>query len=444
MKISKNLSPYLSSIAPNYTITNKGKFSSSETYKQEKIFQNSIYENLKDDNRIVDFEIENLKYGKINNNLMSIEPTDTHFSSITEDVYVLNFVADAYNEFITKLEILKQEKKIPKDSQVYKFEAQKIPFGTVDDEYYKYMNNLYASFYDFLEYFKYDNKIKNFDSFIKAYIDFIELRTPQFVFNKSSFIQSKYCPRYSSGMFINLLKFDINDDAKKIDLFFNPLFNCVLQDTFNSVFLNLIEECGFVINKDIPWQIVANLDSPKIKFHFYKRLTEIIPQNQMPLQLSSLKYEENIESLEKFDLRSFLFSENNIDIFKVVDYEDINNLKILMSRMYNQYCSSVEKVVEKNVVKNNNTFEIKEKATELSFISEEILLNEKIDYMWIRFYTFLKGRENSVSWNQSKFEDINTKFASILKGLDIRAAMKYLQSEISLDRKNLKQRNFFF
>jgi len=443
MKINKNLSPYLSSIAEIYTITNKGKFSSSETYKQEKIFQNLMYNKGKSD-RIVDFEIENLKYGKINNNLMSIEPNNSYFSSITEDVYVLNFVADAYNEFITKLQILKQEKMIPKESQVYKFEAQKIPFGTVDDEYYKYMNNLYSSFYDFLEYFKYNNKIKNFDSFIKAYIDFIEIRTPQFVFNKSSFIQSKYCPRYCSGMFIDLLKIDINDDPKKIDLFFKPLFNCVLQDTFNSIFLNLIKECGFVLNKDIPWQIVADLDSPKMKFHFYKRFKDIIPQNQMPLQLSSLKYEENIESLEKFDLKSFISSEKNIDIFKITDYKDIDNLKILMVRMYNQYCLSVEKAVEKKVIKNNNIFEIQEKVTELDFISEDALLNQKIDYMWIRFYTFLKGRENSVSWNQSKFEDINTKFMSIFKGLDIRAAMKYLQSEITSDRKNLKQRNFFF
>ena len=74
----------------------------------------------------------------------------------------------------------------------------------------------------------------------------------------------------SSGLFINLLDNNINDDQYKIEnLYESPYFNCFTEDVFNDVYINLVKESGFYINKDIPWQIVANLRSPKIKFYFY-------------------------------------------------------------------------------------------------------------------------------------------------------------------------------
>ena len=444
MKISKKLEPYLSLISQDFSITNKGTLSALETYKQEKIFQSLIHEKYKDEKTIMDFESLNPRYGKSSLDSMAMYPKFGQLLTVGEDVSVLNFVADAYNNFINQLEILKQKKIISKESPVYNFEA-KNGILNIDEIYYEYINKLYASFFDFLNFFSYKDKIKNFDHFIEAFVQFVEARTPDFVFNKSSFIQSKYCSRMSSGLFINLLDNNINDDQYKIEnLYESPYFNCFTEDVFNDVYINLVKESGFYINKDIPWQIVANLRSPKIKFYFYKRLESILPPDQLPFQVVSSAYEEIIQDLENFDLESYLFSNNQISFYNNANYQDINNLKIILARMYNQYCLTVETVVETKVVKEQGDFKVKTISTDLQMVDEEILIEEEPDYMWIKLYTFIKGRENSATWNQAKFDDINKKFASIQRGLDISSAIRYLQSEIAADRKNAKQKNFFF
>ena len=76
-----------------------------------------------------------------------------------------------------------------------------------------------------------------------------------FPITKTGFATSTLCPNNISGLFINLADQEFGNDLVNYNKF-------ISSEGFEK-YINAAASYGFYVNKNAPWQIVMNLDSPK-------------------------------------------------------------------------------------------------------------------------------------------------------------------------------------
>ena len=244
-----------------------------------------------------------------------------------------------------------------------------------------------------------------------------------------------------NGLIINLSNDDPNDDSIKYDKYIqNPAFKC---------YLDIVEESGFVINQDQPWQLIANLNSTKMKYYFMLRMKRLKDNNiisKSPIECNSTIYEECKEELENFNLENFLFNKNEyFDLYQVVNYTELKDLKRIIGRFYNSYISLKPNLLTLESKKENNSYYFDKKIISRKEINVLDLVEQDENAKWLRVYAYIKCRENNMSFDQVKFNSIVEKMFRIFSHLDISEAMVYLQSEISKTSDHRrKNRNFRF
>lgn len=418
---------------------NNGFLTSRATFVQETFYQTRAYDNSFSEFDIKSLRYESQHYGRLNKNLLSIAPVDSILETVEDNVNLISFVADAYKAFYINLQLLKQRKNIPKTSVVYNFKAQQ-GLDALDVLYFSYFENEYQLFLTFVQNNNYDKNIKNFDSFKDVFIEFINKRTPAVPLNKSSFVKSKFISNKINGLSIDLASEDPNDD--------NIKYNNFIKDIGFKCYLNAAKEYGFFINKDRPWQIIADLNSPYMKFYFMlrmKRYQELGVISENPISCSSVVFEECKEELENFNLQKFLFEKNQIlNFFEPINLNDIKHLKRIIGRFYNSYIQFKPNTESINIEKNEkNNFNIIKKDIKRKQINILNLVNENEDLNWIRMYVFTKCRESNMPWDQAKFNAVCKKFDFLYSGLDKTSAMVYLEAEINkVPISKRKNRNF--
>ena len=389
------------------------------------------------------FRFSRQQYGRINDKLLPIIPVEERMEVISSlnDVRVLDFIADAYRGFKINLALLIQRKSISPNSKFANFAAVGST-KSLEDSYYDFSNLHYSFFLDFVNSSNYHKDIKDLNSFINVFTKFTDTRTPTTLFTKSSFACSKFCSPKISGLFIDLDTGDINDDKNKYDNYLtDPSFKC---------YYDVALDHGFVINRDKPWQIVADLESPRMKHYFFLRMqkyvnTGLIAEN--PLNCSSNVFEECEEELRGFNLYNFLFNNNKrqLKYYNVVNDTDLETLKTLVVNMYNSYVQYKPMYETTSVIRKNNNFIVEKKKIERKYAILKNVIESQENYLWIRLYTYLKAREANLEWMQPKFNFIVNKSNEINLSVDIAAAMRYVQSEINTVKiSNIKQRNFQF
>lgn len=420
---------------------NNGNLTPRATFVQEILYQTRAFDNSFSLFNIGTLRYENQHYGRIGNNLLSLLPFDYALETIGENVSVLSFVADAYRAFFLNLQLLKQRRSIPKKSVVYNFEAIG---GNEDPEtlYFSFLSSEYDLFLTFMEENKYDKNILDLKSFIDVFINFINTRTPMVPFLKSSFIKSRFIANNINGLAIDLASEDERNDAIKYNIF--------IKDAGFKCFLDISKEYGFFVNKDKPWQIVADLDSLNMKYYFMLRMKnykDLGLIQESPLASQTRSFEDSKAELENFNLKKFLFEKNSyLDFYNFVNLDDIINLKRFVGRFYNSYCQYKENISTLEVIRDPiNKLSVKKTIVKRKQINVQNLVNEPANSYWIRLYVFIKARENNVNWDQAKFDFVCKKVESLYSGLDKNQSMVYLEREINLtDLSGRKNRNFKF
>ena len=102
-------------------------------------------------------------------------------------------------------------------------------------------------------------KIENFDHFIKELMRALKGSARTFPFTYPGYIKSRQCPISVSGLAIEIANLDPNNDQEKIDNF--------IQSNNWEFYLNACRSCGFMVDRHIPWRIVADIgSSPMIEY----------------------------------------------------------------------------------------------------------------------------------------------------------------------------------
>lgn len=414
--------------------------SAKNTYVQETYFQTKAYEqkNIKP----VSFSLANQHYGKLDNDLMSLVPNENKLKTINaeNDLRVLDFVADAYFAFLQELQSFKFSNKFSPNSKVYNFEA-KGSDESLDQKYDLFLQDQYSYFLDFVNSKKSSEQMRDLDSFISTFADFVDSRTPSTPYNKSSFLISSRISRKVTGLVIDLDQGDANDDNNKVENYINDEdFDC---------FQDLATVFGFTINKDIPWQLVADLESVYMKFYFHLRMLQMVEDGliqENPVPTDKTKFEECKDVLENFDLANFLLDKKEESkYYSIVNYNDLINLKNLIYYFYNSYVEYQPTIIKTIIVKESNQLKLKQTTQYRQLIFLEDLETERMKSKLFRLYVYIKAREVNAGWTQNKFNSVVTKARQTQKALDSESAFRYLQREINqIARSNMKQRKFAF
>jgi len=245
-------------------------------------------------------------------------------------------------------------------------------------------------------------KFKDFHEFMTHFENLISVVLPEFPFTFAAYIKSKYCPVNTSGLAIEIADIDYFSDQEKIDKFINsPNWK---------FYLNACRSYGFMVDKNIPWRIVADIAGPE-----------------------TLKYAKN-----------YGFADTNIIIklgYGRTDMVFFNNFKFYLLRLYNLARSKSYAITEEcngrtiaKIVKSKN-YNIEE--------IEEILTQERLLKLYFKI-RFLEDENNFDSSSQnrivndclgiSKFKSLSaglTRFESIVnKPFDYRGSLSYINTHL--------------
>ena len=214
----------------------------------------------------------NAFYGRVDSNRDFIFPKTNYMKQISDlygkDVYVLNFVADAYEDFVKYLKIKKSNKLLTDDNFTLDWTAKRgwSSFSSQYDEYLQAFIESYA--FDYLESSNRHVEISDFESFISIMLkDYIFEMVSDYPLTKTGFLYSSYYSPMSTGLCVEISEADHGDDeAKQYNFLNNENFKlyCLAASKF-----------GFLVDKNAPWRLVANLNSKQMRSYIAKYISII-------------------------------------------------------------------------------------------------------------------------------------------------------------------------
>ena len=316
-------------------------------------------------------------YALANNKSEPIYPRNsalTYFSDRNGNQFkTLVFVAEAFREMKAYYDSHKSTDKVQINGSVYR---DLNPVKGYSDPTSLYMTNLETIFNIFFDIFLTTTRkqeIKNIYDFMTKFIEFLTLGKSSININLSYFLLSKICPLESNGITISFRKdMDLDNLSLKADKY--------ISDPNFDVFYDAAKRYGFMVDKNAPWRIVADLGSPVMK-NYYQQY--------------------NLNSVDEvFD-----------KCYSVGFLTDINSLKNILVSFWNTYVTRVGTVV--TAKEKMGCASLFAEVTELRQIEPEHF-NLYFDDSWLlRMYVYSRLIEEDININQNIFEEIVEKTIKI-------------------------------
>lgn len=203
-------------------------------------------------------EYSNIFYGKYPFDSTKILKPKAELLVLRNKFYMFNFVAAALDEMLANYETARFQQKLnSEDRYLY---APTIAAGYIDvDGLYASRVRKYAFMFDLhMKILNIKPKIISFKDYAEAFMEFAIESANKLPLSKSQFILSKSVPALCTGLSVYLAGgVDASVDQPKIDDFYrSPNFE---------FFKNSVINYGFLIDKNVPWILTADLGSPQMK-----------------------------------------------------------------------------------------------------------------------------------------------------------------------------------
>ena len=337
----------------------KNSFNSRSLFFNRKIYKNRSY--LDDGIKPLDLWYERNNYGKIDKNADAIEVSSDSLKSISNNATSLNFVADAFEDLRIYMFKSGNKNKIKTDNTVYYEIRPKAGYVDLEQAYLKHTTEVYKIFVEFSKSKVVDESIVDFTSFLKVFSEFIDRITPKHTFTKSGFLLSNRCSPLVSGLVIEVDSANHGDDENK--------YNKYINDVNFRYFQDAALRHGFVIDKNAPWRLVADLGS--------KTMQEYMS-----------RYELSVDNvLQK--------------VYTKVSKVEIDSMKRFLARIYNIYAS--EKPMLKMVEPSGDSLCCK-------FVRRAPVTSTQIqnidEMVWLKYYAYVRSKEVGYDWDQKTFDSM--------------------------------------
>ena len=310
-------------------------------------------------------------------------------------IFVVDFVADAYKDMERYIQDAVQTGVICEGSLFEQLDP-KTGWRDLKGEYQRLLNADYDSFarsYSPLRLSKKKNKIKSFDSFTREYINFLKKIQISVLLTKSKFVTSTKISPAISGLMIEFATDKHSDDRGKMDYIRDPSF---------SFYRHAARKFGFMVDKNAPWRIVADIKSPEMRK--YMNVYGVTPEN--------------------------LFSY----YYYKCHFFDLDYLKTHMIDTYNSYVSAYPSFQERKIICEKPVMV----TTKREPITEEYA-NQHYDLnFWLEKYIIIRNMEEKNKFSESRIDLIIKKAKSLNKHFDIYRALEYTNNNFKISSKKRK------
>jgi len=229
----------------------ENQLSALAMFEQRKYYKELIYPDEFVAPVPFDLWYNRLLFGKVNFKGDAVFAPRTSLKQIENNVWALDFVADAFDDF--KTEFLFLNKKAVEGTP-YALLTPSRGWSSAVDLYDSYMDDIYDLFVSYIETNNLENNLITFADFMNILYDFINEASPNIPLTLSQFILSSNCPPTTSGLMI-----DISTDGHGNDI---DKFNHFLNDRNFICFAQTAERFGFKIDKNFPGRLIADIESP--------------------------------------------------------------------------------------------------------------------------------------------------------------------------------------
>ena len=240
------------------TYTN-GKEKKTRDYYRKRLNYNVLANEGNNDNLVNFHFAEKLLYGRVdrdfvpmvyNPQIIKLKKFGRNHSQ-GESFSAVNFVVDAFEGLARQFDKCVQLKKIdPADpflSSLKIYRAYENPNVLYNQHKEVYFNALASTFRTN------GIQVKNFSEFIKELLPILQRTGKKNAFTMPAYIKSKRCPITVSGLVIEIADIDPKNDQEKVDTFIN-------SNNWD-FYLNACNSYGFMVDKFIPWRLVADIGS---------------------------------------------------------------------------------------------------------------------------------------------------------------------------------------
>ena len=370
----------------------KNNLTTKSLFRERNKYELIVSQEVKDKN--INMWFRKIKFGRVDYSGDPVYISTSKLKQIKTDddniFFLLDFVADAFDDF---REFYNAKISVSNDTTSPTPYAPIIParaWESVDVTYKEYLTSLYDSFVFYVNSNKLHSQIKGFESFVSQFINFLNETVKGAPITKSAFMVNEDIPLspINSGLCIEVGSKDPSEDLPKLNEF-------IYNKDFNA-FKNAAARFGFVVDVNVPWRLVADIESRPMEFYMNKR-----------------------------------GATDSRDMFKKYFYKTyLNELEIIKNLFFNFYNVYVTNIPSATSIKQCNG---KAKA---SFINREPITNAEFskisDLYWLRIYASLRAKEMKCGLNQVQFDDLVTKAFDLRKGLDLFSSLGYINKQVKM------------
>ena len=168
-------------------------------------------------------------------------------------------------------------------------------------------------------------KVRHFDEFITELMILLKKSAPRISFTKPGYIKSRYCPIACSALAIEVADIDVTSDDDKINDF--------MSSPNWQFYIAACNNYGFMIDQNIPWRIVADIDSEGMKEYYSKYGIQATTDEILEFSYSYVHIDYYLNRF-KYDLYN-LYNKVKKDHFREpVNCGDITTSKVVYPHVY--------------------------------------------------------------------------------------------------------------
>ena len=140
-------------------------------------------------------------------------------------------------------------------------------------------------------------KIHNFDDFVSCVDEFIEDQAAAYPITLSGFLDSGACTILSTGLAFDLSQKKASSDENKNKILTNWCFQC---------YCSYANDHGLLVDKNAPWRIVADLDSPQMRPYILKYGAPQLTNRQiLDTRFYAKSHYDDLRDLQDFYLEAY-------------------------------------------------------------------------------------------------------------------------------------------
>ena len=168
-------------------------------------------------------------------------------------MYVADIVTEAYEEMQGQILKATRLKRLDvENSKIFPLEPVRA-WKSIHQEYHEYLLTIYRVFTAGYIDQEIDKRIVDYSTFEKEFLKFYTAIKDKFVFTRTAYITSRLTGPLMSGLAIEFSDADHGDDKLK--------YNSYIRDPSFNFYKNITKRYGFVIDKNAPWRIIADIES---------------------------------------------------------------------------------------------------------------------------------------------------------------------------------------